>query len=169
MAARTIGVPSLSWFVAWKARQVWQDVSEASISQRVLQGCGSQLQSPAATPCAPGSEMHTRSRKFEIGSQEGHWIERISSYFIPFWRRILGVGVQSLSSQRHSGRHCLARTLDHAFDTSPSCPMCRTDLTNYLDAWKGGLQVVGPRSGLANRHGSRDVTGVARFKRLSRT
>eukprot|EP00434_Breviolum_minutum_P018605 symbB.v1.2.016413.t1/scaffold1249.1/size128929/7 len=31
-------------------------------------------------------------------------------------------------------RSCLARTLDHAFDTSPSCPMCRADLSGYL-AW----------------------------------
>ncbi|CAJ1356986.1 unnamed protein product, partial [Effrenium voratum] len=31
-------------------------------------------------------------------------------------------------------RCCLARTLDHAFDTAPSCPMCRKDLAPYL-AW----------------------------------
>ncbi|CAK9034819.1 unnamed protein product [Durusdinium trenchii] len=31
-------------------------------------------------------------------------------------------------------RPCLARTLDHAFDTAPSCPMCRADLSGYL-AW----------------------------------
>ena len=31
-----------------------------------------------------------------------------------------------------AGRICLARTLDHAFDTSPSCPMCRAELSGYL-------------------------------------
>jgi len=29
-------------------------------------------------------------------------------------------------------RPCLARLLDHAFDTSPACPMCRADLSAYL-------------------------------------
>jgi hypothetical protein len=31
-------------------------------------------------------------------------------------------------------RPCLARILDHAFDTAPSCPLCRTTLAPYLES-----------------------------------
>jgi len=47
-------------------------------------------------------------------------------------------------------RSCLARTLDHAFDTSPSCPMCRAELSGYLAwlnarAWTNGAKGAGAK------------------------
>jgi len=54
-------------------------------------------------------------------------------------------------------RPCLARTLDHAFDTRPACPMCRKDLSPYL-AWLNARAVAaGRREGLADGHGGAQI------------
>ena len=52
---------------------------------------------------------------------------------------------------------CLARALDHAFDTSPACPMCRADLGPYL-AWINGAAFAAARG--AERH--RGLLGLLR-------
>lgn len=39
-------------------------------------------------------------------------------------------------------RPCLARSLDHAFDSTPSCPLCRATLSEYL-AWLNARAIVG--------------------------
>jgi Lon protease-like protein len=48
-------------------------------------------------------------------------------------------------------RPCLARVLDHAFDTRPACPMCRSDLAAYW-TWLNGRAVASGE--LSARHGA---------------
>eukprot|EP00929_Paragymnodinium_shiwhaense_P094380 TRINITY_DN54913_c0_g1_i1.p1 TRINITY_DN54913_c0_g1~~TRINITY_DN54913_c0_g1_i1.p1 ORF type:complete len:731 (-),score=193.44 TRINITY_DN54913_c0_g1_i1:74-2266(-) len=49
-------------------------------------------------------------------------------------------------------RPCLARTLDHAFDTQPACPMCRQDLSSYLTYLNGKASVAGRDRDLIGCH-----------------
>lgn len=54
-------------------------------------------------------------------------------------------------------RPCLARTLDHAFDTKPTCPMCRTDLSSFL-GWINARAVgAGLSAGIHEGHGSAQI------------
>ncbi|CAE7804313.1 Lonrf3 [Symbiodinium sp. CCMP2592] len=53
-------------------------------------------------------------------------------------------------------RTCLARTLDHAFDAPPACPMCRKDLSSYL-TWLNGRALIAGRLGVAAGHGGAQI------------
>lgn len=58
----------------------------------------------------------------------------------------------------HSLCHpCLARTLDHAFDTAPVCPMCRKDLSSYLSWLNAHAQIAGSTGGLNEGYGAAQI------------
>eukprot|EP00435_Cladocopium_sp_Y103_P046935 s758_g13.t1 len=54
-------------------------------------------------------------------------------------------------------RSCLARTLDHAFDTSPSCPMCRAELSGYLAWLNARAWTKGAGAGAKLTHGGAQI------------
>lgn len=64
---------------------------------------------------------------------------------------------------------CLARTLDHAFDTLPSCPMCRTSFAPYLVWLNARAAAAAERFGvLANSHGGAQIPINRKLDRILR-
>jgi len=65
-------------------------------------------------------------------------------------------------------RPCLARSLDHAFETPPACPMCRSDLSRYL-RWLNSRALAASQSeDLAKSHGSAQIPLNAKLDRILR-
>lgn len=65
-------------------------------------------------------------------------------------------------------RQCLARTLDHAFDSVPGCPMCRSDLAPYLVWLNRQAKVHARHTGNQYSHGSSQIAVTVELERILR-